>query len=143
VATLSDPLGWFTLRFPDDWQQVTEDCVTILQSACGTVFVSGGRRLGGRKAGFGGASFLTDFLQFIGVAVPEAAIQSWTGGEGHRIYHYRREIDGRHWRYFSVTDNETALLISYTCDVTDADRESDALDGLVDSVRLSASLLMN
>ena len=143
MATLSDPLGWFTLRFPDEWQRVTEDCVTILKSPCGTVYVSGGRRLGGRKAGFGAATFLTDFLQFIGIAVPETAIQSWTGGEGQRVYHYLRESHGRHWRYFSVTDSETALLISYTCDAADAGRECDEVDGLIASVRLSAALPLN
>lgn len=138
MATLSDPFGWFTLRFPDGWQRVTEDCVTILQTPCGTVFVSGGRRLGGRKTGFGGAGFLSDFLRFIGVTVSQTAIQSWTGGEGHRVYHYHREVQGRCWRYFSVTDDETALLISYTCGQSDAGRESEELDGLVDSVKLYA-----
>ena len=139
MPVLTDPLGWFTLRFPDGWQQRTEDCVTMLSSPHGTVFVSGGRHAGGRQASFGGADFLARFLRSIGLPVEEAAIQG-TPGQGCRIYQYRHESQGRTWRYFSVTDDETALLISYTCDAVDAGKESLQVDELIGSVRLFHSV---
>jgi hypothetical protein len=135
MAVLTDPLGWFTLHFPDEWSHKTEDCVTILTSPLGTVYVSGGRHAGGRQPSFGGADFLARFLRSIGVSVEEAAIQG-TSGHGCRVYYYRRESDGLCWRHWSVTDDETALLVTYTCNATDDGREVEEVDDLVDSIRL-------
>jgi hypothetical protein len=55
---------------------------------------------------------------------------------GCRIYSYVRDNGGTHWRYWSVTDDETALLISYTCDSAEIGRESVDVDEMVRSVRL-------
>ena len=52
------------------------------------------------------------------------------------IYSYVRENGGTHWRYWSVTDDETALLISYTCDAAESGREAVDVDEMVRSVRL-------
>jgi len=40
------------------------------------------------------------------------------------------------WRYFSVSDDETALLISYSGEQDDAGRDAAAVDDIVGSVRL-------
>lgn len=135
MPVLTDPLGWFTLQFPESWLQETEDCVTIFRTAHGTVYVSGGRHAGGKQPSFGGADFLARFLASIGIAVDEADMASFVSA-GCRIYYYRREDDRSYWRYWSVTDDETALLISYTCAAADAGRETEEVDGLVHSVRL-------
>ena len=135
MPVLTDPLGWFTLRFPEEWEQATEDGVTVLGTGLGTVFVGGGRHVAGPQPGFGGSDFLARFLRSIGLAVEEAAIEQ-SQGNGCRIYHYRREAEQAHWRYWSVTDDETALLISYTCAAEHAGRESDEVESLVGSVRL-------
>jgi hypothetical protein len=140
MPILSDPLGWFTLQFPEGWTQSTEDCVTTLRSPrdVGIVYVSGGRHAGGRRAGFGGASFLLRFLEHIGVAADEAAIEDGQG-IGCRTYSYRGVSGGRYWRYWSITDDETALLISYTCASERSEEEEAAVLGMVRSVRLYAS----
>jgi len=135
MPALTDPLGWFTLRFPDEWSQETEDCVTIFRTAHGVVYISGGRHAGGKQTSFGGADFLARFLRSIGIAIEEDEVVGFVG-PGCRIYYYRRESDGSYWRYWSVTDDETALLISYTCDAEDAGKETNDVDGLVSSVRL-------
>jgi hypothetical protein len=137
VSTLTDPLGWFTLQYPDDWQTSTEDCVTTLQSprGIGTVYVSGGRHSGGPLAGFGGADFLLRFLAHIGITVPADAVQDWQG-VGCRMYSYRRADAGRYWRYWSITDDETALLVSYTCAEAQSEDEAAAVEEMVRSVRL-------
>lgn len=135
MPVLTDPLGWFTLQFPEGWSQLTDDCVTMLRTRHGVVYVSGGRHAGGRQASFGGADFLVRFLRSIGLAIEEDQVVGFVS-PGCRIYYYRRESDGSYWRYWSVTDDETALLISYTCDATNAGKETDDVDGLVGSVRL-------
>lgn len=135
MPVLTDPLGWFTLRFPDGWAQETDDCVTTFRTRHGTLYLSGGRHAGGRQASFGGADFLARFLRSIGVAVEESDVIG-VASPGCRIYYYRRESDGACWRHWSITDDETALLISYTCDAGDAGKETDAVDDLVHSVRL-------
>jgi hypothetical protein len=135
MPALTDPLGWFTLQFPEDWSQETQDCVTIFKTRHGIVYVSGGRHAGGKQQSFGGADFLARFLRSIGLAIEEDEVVGFVG-PGCRIYYYRREADGSYWRYWSVTDDETALLISYTCDAEHAGKETDAVDGLVSSVRL-------
>ena len=135
MPVLTDPLGWFTLEFPEDWSQETDDCVTIFRTAHGVVYVSGGRHAGGKQENFGGADFLTRFLRSIGLGIEEDEVVGFVG-PGCRIYYYRRESDGSYWRYWSVTDDETALLISYTCDAAHANRETDDVDGVVSSVRL-------
>lgn len=135
MPALTDPLGWFTLQFPEDWSQETQDCVTIFRTQHGVVYMSGGRHAGGKQSSFGGADFLARFLRSIGIAIEEDEVVDFVG-PGCRIYYYRREGDGCYWRYWSVTDDETALLISYTCDAEDAGKENDVVDGLVGSVRL-------
>ena len=137
MPTLTDPLGWFTLEFPDGWKGATEDCVTTLHSplGIGVVYVCGGRHVDGPQSGFGGAEFLRRFLEYIGVSAPETAIQDWQG-VGCRMYSYCRADDGRYWRYWSITDDETALLVSYTCATARSDEEAGAVEDMVRSVRL-------
>lgn len=137
MTVLSDPLGWFTLRLPHGWESETEDCVTTLRGPLrlGVLYVSGGRHAGGRQASFGGADFLARFLGSIGIDVGDGAIAG-SDGVGCRIYTYRRDSDGAHWRYWSVTDDETALLLSYTCDVGELDIEEEDVDEIVGSIRL-------
>lgn len=135
MPVLTDPLGWFTLDFPDGWEHETEDCVTTFYTGHGTVYISGGRHAGGKQQNFGGADFLTRFLQSIGIGAAEDEVTGFAG-LGCRIYYYRREDAEDYWRYWSVTDDETALLISYSCARDDASKETDAVDGLVHSVRL-------
>lgn len=137
MPVLTDPEGWFTLRIPEGWESETEDCVTTLRSPAriGVVYVSGGRHARGRQPSFGGADFLARFLRSLGIVVEDASIEG-SQGQGCRIYHYRYETPVDHWRYWSVTDDETALLISYTCDACDAGREEADVDEMVTSVRL-------
>jgi hypothetical protein len=135
MPVLTDPHGWFTLRIPEGWEHSTEDCVTMLTTPRGVVYVSGGRHAGGRQPSFGGADFLGRFLRSLGIDVDDASIAG-SQGIGCRIYRYRRESGGRLWLYWSVTDDETALLISYTCELADEGAERADVDGLVGSVRL-------
>lgn len=137
MPVLSDPLGWFTLQLPDGWESETEDSVTTLRGPleAGVLFVSGGRHAGGRQASFGGADFLAGFLRSIGIEVGADAIEM-NEGIGYRVYSYGRDAGGQHWRYWSVTDNETALLVSYTCATEDQDREAEDIDAIVESIRL-------
>jgi len=135
MPTLTDPLGWFTLDFPDGWESETDDCVTTLRSPVGTVYVCGGRHARGRQRSFGGADFLLRFLRSIGVRVEDSQIEQ-NQGCGCRIYSFAREDEGAHWRYWSVTDDETALLISYTCAARNIGREEADIKGLVQSIRL-------
>lgn len=140
MPVLSDPQGWFILQLPDGWESETEDCVTTLHGpeGVGILFVSGGRHAGGRQASFGGADFLASFLRSVGVDVEVAAI-GVDEGVACRVYSYGRDMDGRHWRYWSITDNETALLVSYTCSAEDKDREAEDVDAVVGSIRLFRS----
>jgi hypothetical protein len=137
MRVLTDPLGWFTVEVPDDWAVETEDCVTTLlsPSGCGVVYLGGARHVHGRQAAFGGADFLARFLASIGVLVEVAEI-GLAPGHGCRIYSYARSGGSTRWRYFSVTDDETALLISSACDTADVGGEGDIVDDLVRSVRL-------
>ena len=140
MPTLTDPLGWFTLQFPEGWSGATEDCVTTLMSptGIGILYVSGGRHVGGPQSGFGGADFLLRFLDHIGITADPADVQDWQG-VGCRMYSYRRMGGDRYWRYWSITDDETALLVSYTCATADAALEESAVEGMVRSVRLYGS----
>jgi len=137
MTVLADACGWFTLEVPDGWDMKTEDSVTTLRSphGGGMVYLSGARHVGGRQASFGRADFLSRFLASLGIEVEEDDI---TGslGTACRIYSHRRVAEGVCWRYFSVTDDETALLISYSGEEEDAGRDADAVDVIVDSVRL-------
>jgi hypothetical protein len=136
MPILRDPLGWFTLELPEGWESETEDCVTTLRGplGLGVLFVSGGRHAGGRQPSFGGADFLGRFLQSIGVDVAEDSIGR-AEGIGCRLYSFEREGAGRVWRYWSITDDETALLVSYTCAVED-EGEEDEVEEIVRSIRL-------
>lgn len=138
MPVLTDPLGWFTLEVPEGWRSETEDCVTLVrrpEGGAGTLYVSGGRHAGGQQPSFGGADFLSRFLRSLGLAVDDAAIRA-SHGPGCRIYSYERKGPEAFWRYWSITDDETALLIAYTCALADAGREAEAVDGMVRSVRL-------
>lgn len=75
------------------------------------------------------------------MAVADSSIQC-SQGVGCRIYSYLRDTGDRHWRYWSVTDEETALLISYTCPLRDAGREEDVA-AMLRSVRLYHSARMH
>lgn len=137
MPVLTDPLGWFTLEIPSGWERHTEDCVTLLRrpDGGGAVYLSGGRHAGGRQPGFGGAEFLARFLRSLGLSIEDTSIGSLQG-PGCRIYYYERRGPEALWRYWSVTDDETALLISYTCAPADAASEAAEVDEMVRSVRL-------
>ena len=137
MPVLTDPLGWFTLQVPDGWDMEAEDCVTTLRSprGIGTVWLSGARHVRGRQASFGGADFLARFLRSLGLTVEESAI-ALRPGAGCRVYSYEQSAGQADWRFWSVTDDETALLISYTCEVRHRGAEDDEVDGIIRSVRL-------
>ena len=141
MPVLTHPQGWFTLEVPEGWLMESEDCVTTLYSPLGVgiVYVSGARHSRGRQQSFGGADFLSRFLGSLGIEVEDEAIDL-AQGLGCRIYSYARDAGGTHWRYWSVTDDETALLISYTCDSAETDREAVEVDEMVRSVRLYHSV---
>lgn len=144
MRVLTDPLGWFTLEVPEGWSHQTEDCVTWLRRppGSGILYLSGGRHAGGRQAGFGGADFLARFLRSLGLEVEPDSITS-RHGPGCSIFYYERQDADALWRYWSVTDEETALLISYTCAPADAGRDAIDVDGMVGSVRLFRSAPMH
>jgi hypothetical protein len=140
MPVLTDPFGWFTLEVPDGWDMCTEDCVTTLRSprAQGTVYLSGARHARGPQPGFGGADFLARFLRSLGLTVELEEIGSG-GYSGCHVYSYQRDTDERHWRFWSVTDDETALLISYTCERTEVGEEAAEVEEMVRSARLYRS----
>ena len=141
MPLLADPSGWFTLHVPEGWSQQTEDCVTVLRQpgGAGVVYLCGGRHARGKQASFGGADFLGRFLRSLGLCVEDAAIGSHQG-VGSRVYSYAREADGALWHYWSVTDDETVLLISYTCASGDGCVEAKDVERIVASVRLYHSV---
>ena len=135
MPVLTDPQGWFTLQVPDGWDMVTEDSVTTMRRpGGGIVYLSGARHTRGRQANFGGADFLARFLRSLGLEVDESAFGT-AAGPGCRIYSHRSSTSAADWWFWSVTDDETALLISYARPVGDAG-EVDEVDGMVRSVRL-------
>ena len=137
MPVLTDPNGWFTLSVPDGWHMATEDSVTTLRNPAGTgiVYLSGARHSRGRQASFGGADFLARFLRSLGLEVDEAAIAN-AAGTGCRIYYHRRSTSAADWFFWSVTDDETALLISYARPAGEAPGDMDEVDAIVRSVRL-------
>ena len=137
MPVLTDPKGWFTLQVPDGWAMATEDSVTTLRSPSGTgiVYLSGARHSRGRQPSFGGADFLARFLRSLGLEVEEAAIAN-AAGTGCRIYSHQRTTPVAEWSFWSVTDDETALLISYARPVDDEPGDRDDVDSIVRSVRL-------
>jgi hypothetical protein len=137
MPVLTDPNGWFTLHVPDGWHLATEDSVTTLRSPAGNgiVYLSGARHSRGRQASFGGADFLARFLRSLGLEVEEAAIANAVG-TGCRIYSHTRSTEAADWFFWSVTDDETALLISYARPVGDDPGDVDAVGAIVRSVRL-------
>ena len=139
MPVLTDPQGWFTLHVPDGWDMATEDSVTTLRrdGGAGIVYVSGARHTRGRQVSFGGADFLARFLKSLGLEVDEDAIAS-AAGPGCRIYSHRNSTSAADWWFWSVTDDETALLISYARPVGHPG-EVDAVGGMVRSVRLYPS----
>jgi hypothetical protein len=52
------------------------------------------------------------------------------------MYSYDHVGEGRYWRYWSITDDETALLVSYTCAKEQSREEAAAVEEMVRSVRL-------
>jgi hypothetical protein len=137
MPVLTDPLGWFTVEIPDGWDRQTEDCVTTLRSprGIGILWLSAARHVRGRQRSFGGADFLSRFLKTLGLAVEEADIEE-SSGLGCRIYSYARDTDSAHWAFWSITDDETALLLSYSCDLAERGSESEEVEGIVRSARL-------
>jgi hypothetical protein len=137
MPVLADARGWFTLDVPEGWDMKTEDSVTTLRSphGGGVVYLSGARHVGGHQTSFGRADFLSRFLSSLGIEVEEDEIAGALG-TACRIYSHTRISEGVCWRYFSVTDDETALLISYSGEEDDAGRDADAVDTIVGSVRL-------
>jgi hypothetical protein len=137
VPVLTDPMGWFTVEIPDGWVRTTEDCVTTLRSprGIGILYLSAARHARGRQTSFGGADFLTRFLKSLGLEVEEAEV-ALSPGLGCRIYTYARETESAHWTFWSVTDDETALLMSYACALAERGKETEEVDAIVRSARL-------
>jgi hypothetical protein len=137
LPVLTDPMGWFTVEVPEGWNRQTEDCVTTLSSprGIGILYLSAARHAKGRQDSFGGADFLTRFLKSLGLEVDESEI-ALSPGLGCRIYTYVRETESARWRFWSVTDDETALLMSYACALDERDRESEEVEEIVRSARL-------
>jgi hypothetical protein len=136
MPVLTDPQGWFTLQVPEGWDMATEDSVTTLRrpDGAGIVYLSGARHSRGRQTSFGGADFLARFLRSLGLEVDEAVIGSATG-PGCRIYSHRSSTSAADWWFWSVTDDETALLISYARPVGEPGH-LDEVDEMVRSVLL-------
>jgi len=137
MPVLADARGWFTLEVPEGWDMQTEDSVTTLRSphGGGVVYLSGARHVGGLQPSFGRADFLSRFLASLGIDVEEEDIAG-SLGPGCRVFSHTRLSEGVCWRYFSVTDDETALLISYSGEQDDAGRDAEAVATIVESVRL-------
>ena len=147
MPVLTDPQGWFTVEVPDGWDMNHEDCVTTLRGphAIGIVYLSAARHAKGRQTSFGGADFLARFLKSLGLEVDEAAIHN-AAGDGCRVYSYRRDSEAGDWRFWSVTDDETALLVCYAIAAQEPRGEhraveTDAVEAIVGSVRLYHSAL--
>lgn len=147
MPVLTDPFGWFTVEVPEGWDMNHEDCVTTLRGphAVGIVYLSAARHAKGRQASFGGADFLARFLHSLGLPVEETSIHN-TAGAGCRIYSYRRDNEAGDWRFWSITDDETALLVCYVIGAAepqgpDRSAEADAVIAIVESVRLYHSAL--
>jgi hypothetical protein len=136
MPVLTDPQGWFTLQVPDGWDMTTEDSVTTLRrpGGAGIVYLSGARHSRGRQASFGGADFLARFLRSLGLDVDEAVIAS-AAGPGCRIYSHTSSTSAADWWFWSVTDDETALLISYARPMGEAGHVEEVGE-MVRSVRL-------
>ena len=136
MPVLTDPQGWFTLQVPDGWDMATQDSVTTLRRpfGAGIVYLSGARHSRGRQTSFGGADFLARFLRSLGLEVDEETIDS-AAGTGCRIYSHRSSTSAADWWFWSVTDDETALLISYARPMGAA-ADVDEVDEMVRSVRL-------
>ena len=142
MPVLTDPGGWFTVEVPDGWEMRHEDCVTTLRGprGVGIVYISAARHARGRQESFGGADFLARFLESLGLEVDEEAIRN-AASAGCRVYSYRRESEAGDWRFWSVTDDETALLVCYAIGPQgprgdDRDAETEAVSSIVESVRL-------
>ena len=101
----------------------------------GILYLSAARHAKGRQDSFGGADFLTRFLKSLGLEVDESEI-ALSPGLGCRIYTYVRETESARWTFWSVTDDETALLMSYACALDKRDNESEEVEEIVRSARL-------
>ena len=136
MPVLTDPQGWFTLQVPDGWDMATVDSVTTLRppGGGGIVYLSGARHSRGRQPSFGGADFLARFLRSLGLEVDEETIAS-AAGPGCRIYSHRSSTFAADWWFWSVTDDETALLISYARP-TGIEADVEEVGAIVRSVRL-------
>jgi hypothetical protein len=130
-------MGWFTVEVPEGWGRTTEDCVTTLSSprGIGVLYLSAARHVRGRQTSFGGADFLTRFLKSLGIEVEEKDV-TLSSSLGCRIYTYERQTESAHWTFWSITDDETALLMSYACARAERGRETEEVEAIVRSARL-------
>ena len=135
MQLLTDPLGYFALEFPEGWQRRADQGVTVLASPLGLIYVSGARHVRGQQEDFGRADFLFRFLQSIGLQPNPDDVTSSTG-TGCQIYCYQCDLNGAFWSHYSVTDDETVLLVSYTCVIATAGNEAALVDEVVRSIRL-------
>jgi len=135
MHALTDPLGYFTLEFPEGWERLDEEGVTVLASPLGLTYVSGARHVRGRQEDFGRSDFLLRFLESLGLQ-PDPGEVSSSVGTACRIYGYRCNHSGAFWSHHSVTDDETVLLVSYTCEIQTAGHEAALVDEIIRSVRL-------
>ena len=140
MRVLTDASGWFTLEMPDGWEAATDDSVTTLRSPSGAanVIFSAARHARGPQPSFGGADFLLRFLDWLGIDATEDQVVCLSG-DGCRIYAFDRHEGGTRWRYWSVTDDETALLIGFTAThpaPSGSAEEELQVEGMVHSVRL-------
>ena len=135
MQALTDPQGYFTLEFPEGWERRADDGVTVLASPLGLTYVSGARHVRGRQEDFGRSDFLLRFLESLGLEPDPDEVTS-SVGTACRIYGYRCNHSGAFWSHHSVTDDETVLLVSYTCELATAGNETALVDEIIRSIRL-------
>ena len=135
MQALTDPLGYFTLEFPEGWERLDEDGVTVLASPLGLTYVSGARHVHGKQNDFGRSEFLLRFLESLGLQPDPDEVTS-NVGTACRIYGYQCNHSGAFWSHYAVTDDETVLLVSYTCELNTAGRGATVVDEIVRSIQL-------
>ncbi len=135
MQVLTDPLGYFTLEFPEGWQRSDDEGVTLLTSPLDLTYVSGARHVRGKQDDFGRADFLLRFLESLGLEPNPDDVTS-SAGTACRIFGYHCDHSGAFWSHYSVTDDETVLLVSYTCETSAAGDEAALVDAVIRSIRL-------